>query len=498
MTIKNQIIRLHRWFGLIMCLFFVAWFLSGFVMMYAGFPQYTRKNRLAHQSQLLLDSCLSPSRLSPLLLQDTSWKGIRLDMLLNRPVFRMENHAAELYSFYADNGAAVPLVSAVDARAIAINYLSGLYSPLLFEKITKLDQWIPRSAFLIHMPVYRITMNDPAETVIYVSSKTGEILQVHTFSQRLLAWCGPVIHWIYPKELILHRPLWRVVVILFSSLGMVASLTGIIAGFIRLRKRKKSIGRAGPGATGSYYVSPYREKWFRWHHYMGFVFGLFTFTWIFSGLLSMSPFGWSPQADITDQENRQLQEGNLMIKSFIQAPGQAFAGVKDFAPVEIELRRFQGMNYYIASSVSGETQIVSADVARAKAFKYFPQSSGIRSIQSLNPGVIPVQVDLLDQEDNYYYSKHNDDPLPVLRIKYADAENTWYYLDLYTGEIRLKNTASSRMSRWLYNGLHSLDFFKLQHYRPLWDVIIILLLSGGTAVSLTGLVMALKYIGRRL
>jgi len=495
MTLKNQIVKLHRWFGLIMCLFFVAWFLSGFVMMYVDFPQYGKKNRLAHQPGMSLQSCTYiPAGLGPLLSQDTSWKHIRLDMLLNRPVLRMENNKGEISSYYADNGIAVQQLSADKARAVAMNYFSGVHLPLRMEKISELDQWIPRSAFLMHMPIYKISMDDPDETVLYVSSKTGEILQVHTFSQRVLAWCGPIIHWIYPKELILRRPLWRVVVILFSSLGMLASLAGIVVGLIRVKKRKKRAGIA----SVLHYVSPYREKWFRWHHYTGFIFGLFTFTWVFSGLLTMTPFGWGPEADITEQENRLLQGGNLVIKSFTLTPLQAFTGISNgFFPVEIELKRFQGRSYYIASAASGKTLIAAADAAGVLPFGFFPQELMIRAIRSVHPDGSPSRICLLDQEDNYYYSKHNDNPLPVLRVQYADAGNTWYYAAPSNGEIGLKNNDSSRLSRWLYHGLHSLDFFNLQHKRPVWDIVMIFLLIGGTAVSLTGLVMATKYIRRK-
>lgn len=482
MTLKNQIVRIHRWFGLIMCLFFVAWFLSGFVMMYVDFPQYSKKERLAHQSPLLLDSLeLPPSALSKLLSQDSSWKHIRIDMLLNRPVLRLENQQGERYAFYAGNGKPVGQLSAGTALAVAKEFMSFSSSALLLEKIEELDQWIPRKAFLIHMPIYRIRMDDPAETVLYISSKTGEILQVHTFSQRVLAWCGPIIHWVYPRELILRRALWRVVVILFSSLGIVASIAGIAAGLIRVKKKS------------GVYTSPYRHRWFRWHHYTGFIFGLFTFTWVFSGLLTMSPFGWSPEADITDQENRRLQQGNLVVKSFTEAPGGLF-NAQTFSPVEIELKRFQGRSYYIAADGSGKTRMAIADTAvRGLPFRSFPQELFLRGIRSVHPLGSPAEISMLDQEDHYYYSKHKDKPLPVLRVKYADEDQTWYYADLSTGEIVLKNNASSRLSRWLYHGLHSLDFFNFQHSRPAWDIFVILLLSGGTLVSLTGLILSLRY-----
>ena len=50
----------------------------------------------------------------------------------------------------------------------------------------------------------------------------------------------------------------------------------------------------------------------------------------------------------------------------------------------------------------------------------------------------------------------------------------------------------SRLERWLYNGLHSLDFAFWYHQRPLWDIGVILLLLGGLGLSVFGLVVGVK------
>jgi hypothetical protein len=54
------------------------------------------------------------------------------------------------------------------------------------------------------------------------------------------------------------------------------------------------------------------------------------------------------------------------------------------------------------------------------------------------------------------------------------------------------------MSRWLYHGLHSLDFPWLYDHRPLWDIVVIALMIGGTALSVTSLVLAWQVLGRTL
>ena len=44
---------------------------------------------------------------------------------------------------------------------------------------------------------------------------------------------------------------------------------------------------------------------------------------------------------------------------------------------------------------------------------------------------------------------------------------------------------AGRQSRWLRKGLHDFDFGFLRA-RPLWDIVVILLLAGVTAVCITG------------
>jgi hypothetical protein len=49
-----------------------------------------------------------------------------------------------------------------------------------------------------------------------------------------------------------------------------------------------------------------------------------------------------------------------------------------------------------------------------------------------------------------------------------------------------------RVERWLYNGLHSLDFGFWYHRRPLWDIGMIVLSLGALATSTIGFALGLK------
>lgn len=89
-------------------------------------------------------------------------------------------------------------------------------------------------------------------------------------------------------------------------------------------------------------------------------------------------------------------------------------------------------------------------------------------------------------------------PLPVILALMNDAEKTRYYVDPKTE--RVTGTYSNRnwVGRWLYNGLHSLNFPWLYKYRPLWDIVVITFMLGGTALSATSLVLAWRVLGRKL
>src|SRR5690606_34626712 len=110
----------------------------------------------------------------------------------------------------------------------------------------------------------------------------------------------------------------------------------------------------------------------------------------------------------------------------------------------------------------------------------------------------PVDTAMLDEYDDYYYSRQGQLPLPVLRIKFDDPARSWVYVDPQRGDLLAVIHKYSRVERWLYSGLHSLDFAFWYHQRPLWDIGVILLLCGGLATSLLGLWLGLRRLGQDL
>jgi len=139
---------------------------------------------------------------------------------------------------------------------------------------------------------------------------------------------------------------------------------------------------------------------------------------------------------------------------------------------------------------------VSAVHPERGAITTFGREAMTEIAQAAMPGV-PVQDSVwIDEYDGYYYDPSGSRTLPVLRVRYADANETWLYLDPARGGIVQRSGRVSRLRRWLYQGLHSLDFPFLYFKRPLWDIVVIVLSIGGTVLSFTTMLPAIRRLRR--
>ncbi len=494
---KQKIIKglllLHRYFGLVLSLLFVVWFLSGFVMMYTKYP-YLKKDKNLEQSSLLNSnkSCLLPQAAFLNLKTKDTLEQVNIGSLLNKVVYHFYFKDGTIKTVYAADGSILKPIDSSTAKTIAQHFVKKPIVIKETELLENLDQWTPRNSFKPHLPMYKFTLDDAAGNLLYVSSKTGEVVQMLTANERFWAWLGPIPHWIYYRDLIVNRPLWRQVIIWTSSLGVVLSITGIILGFVRIRKNKK-----GKKNTITNF-SPYKKRWFKWHHYTGFAFGFFIFTWILSGLLSMNPWKWSPDSDLNEEESLSWTGGSLNLNAFVLSPDKALRQSKLKGVKEIQLIQFKSTPYYLVSKNSKETELINASDSVTSKKPPLTIAKITQAIQDLNPNLRLKEIVVLNEYDHYYYDKNNVKALPVVRIKRDDENETWFYINPKTSKVIYKLENASRLERWLYNGLHSWDFPFLYKKRPLWDVLMILFLLGGLAVSFTGLILTLKWVKRKI
>jgi hypothetical protein len=162
-------------------------------------------------------------------------------------------------------------------------------------------------------------------------------------------------------------------------------------------------------------------------------------------------------------------------------------------------RAHQDAVRYVAPGATLARVLVSAngDTPRVKE-SGFTRDELLAAARAAMPGMEPVEVTWLTDVDNYYYQRTGGLRLPALRAKFGDPEQTWLYLYAGDGSLVQSESRSSRAERWLYQGLHSLDFPWLYQTPWLWYPLIIALSLGGLALSLTSVIVAWRYLRGRV
>jgi hypothetical protein len=303
-------------------------------------------------------------------------------------------------------------------------------------------------------------------------------------TERFWNWLGSTIHWIYPWQLRQHVGLWTNVLTYLSMAGVFSVVSGAVVGWWRLRVKRRYRSDS---------VTPYRG-WQKWHHLLGLGFVLFISTWIFSGLMSMFPWGIFDNATSVNEQIARYQGGAIdELDSFPALNSelmQAGAGVK-----EVEWRRIGDTRYLVLSQSSTQKRVILPDGSNNNTAL---QALITGTLHALQPQARIEQQRVITQYDSWYYSHHNRyRPLPALEVRFDDTEQSWYHIDLTTGAVVQRLTNTDRWARWLYNGLHSLDFAPLFQLRPLWDALLILLLLCGFGFSLTAVVIGWRRVNPR-
>jgi hypothetical protein len=312
-----------------------------------------------------------------------------------------------------------------------------------------------------------------------------------TAHERRLAYFGPILHWLYFTPLRRHGSIWNETIVWLALGGCVLSVSGLVWGLWRVSWSPRYRVRR------EHSHSPYAGL-MRWHHYAGLVFGAATFTWISSGLLSMDPWDWHPPTTPTREQRDRVSGGPLRLSGLdVDRVRTAAAALSSsHAVVELEVVQFQGSRF-----LRSDSHLVSLDTPHRDLLTRFDDDQTAAAARAAMPDAEATELTWLTDYDDYYYDRGRTLPLPVLRARYGDRTGTWLYLDPRRGTIVRKEERLTRANRWLYHGLHSLDFPRLYAARPLWDIVVIVLSLGGLLVSATTLVPAvhrLKRHARRL
>ncbi len=462
--------------GIAFCLLFAWWFVTGIFMMYWGYPEVSESDRLARAPAL--DG--SGIHISPqdALARLDAWQppgAVRLVMFDGRPIYRFRFGADERL-IHADDASEITDFPPDLLLRVAAAWTGRPAREARFGGVlTSEDQWTVSGAFRPLRPLWKYSW--PGGEEVYVSEATGQVVQYTTRGSRLGAYFGAIPHWLYFTPLRRNGWLWSRVVIAASALATVAALFGLVVGIWMYAPLR---------------AVPYKGQK-RLHMIFGLFFGIVACTWAFSGMLSMEPFPIEGDGEpYASQITRALRGNRPPLEAFAPLPPQLALAAGGAAAKQLDFISFAGEPVYLATAAPGESRLIPVHGAPAPAFDW-------RRMANLLQAAVPVAgARLLDQYDTYYLDRNRLSPLPVLLILLSDSGNSRYYIDPRTARIVGGYSSDSWISRWLYHGLHSINFPWLYKYRPAWDILLLMLLTGGGALSMTAIILAWQFLRRKL
>jgi hypothetical protein len=485
---RQALIFVHRWLGVVLCLLFLLWFPSGFVMMYWDYPSVKPADRLAHASALdpttIKVSALEAARKAEI----EPAGSIRLTTFDGRPVYRFGGRDPAVV--YADTGEEQTEISQESVAHIATAWSGQPMSAARVAAVETADQWTLQERISDLQPLWKFSWPDGQQ--VYVSQATGDVIQHTTTASRMGAYFGAIPHWLYFVPLRRNGPMWSRVVIWSSGIATIAAILGLIIAVWMLSPSRRYRNRGAPSSI------PY-AGWKRWHTIIGLAGGIGAITWAFSGLLSMEPF---PQREKSGGPRRSAQtvtqalRGRAPLEKFADKdPRAALAQLANLRVKELEFASFAGDPAYFATLAPGDTRIVPVSGEPGTALDSRRIMEIVTRVTQPSGG---ARVRVLSEYDRYYLDRKREAPLPVVLVELNDTDHTRVYIDPRSARAVGGYSASNFMDRWLYHGLHSLNFPWLYNHRPAWDIVVIAFMIGGTALSVTSLVMAWQVLGSRL
>jgi hypothetical protein len=508
--LKRALIVVHRWLGVALSVIFFLWFASGIVMMYWSYPTVTTSDRL--QRAPVLDRTrikVAADAAYAALRRELPPAQARLSSFDGRPVYRFgavgfagDRSGAAGQMVFADDGSVVATVDEAMIDRAAAAWAGHPIRAAKKEEVTEVDQWTVGGLRNLR-PLFKYSWPDGQQ--VYVNGKTAEVVQYTTSKSRFWAYLGPVSHWLYFTPLRKHQPQWFSFVVWSSFIGTITPVFGLTV-ILWMYSPRKLYRHAGTPTS-----IPYRG-WKRWHAILGLFFGIITTTWAFSGLLSMGPFPIvdkltnlivpaPPAADnraaTLDADIAEALRGtaSLRLAWFSDMdPKAAIAAIPGFAVKELEYTSFAGEPVYLAIDGKGDTRVIPV---HGKAAPTFDTDQVMRVVRAA-AGSHVAELRLVDEYDAYYLDRRGERPLPVVYARLNDPVATRYYIDPKTARVVGKYSTRDWVNRWLYHGLHSMDFPWLYKHRPLWDIVMIILLMGGMAISVTSLVLTWRVLMRKV
>jgi uncharacterized iron-regulated membrane protein len=517
---KRTLFWIHRWAGVVLALFMLVWFASGFVIMYSENLNQTRIQQLAHGETLKPEAGWlslgeaweksaaerkAEAEAQAVRATETprpaagagqgQAKGkpaagpdvivdARLARVAGQPFWVVENGPGKRYAISALDGKP-HRVTVEDALRVAshwVNEEGGSAVPVTYVDTFDTDSTLNNQNSW--KPFHRIAVDDGHGTELLVSARTGEVIRASTGFERALYYTGNWIHLLRFIDVFSPGETRHTVQVWVGFGATLACLTGLVIGWLRWRP-----GWFGKPTYSQGRVHPYRDFWWKWHFWGGLVGGIAALGWGLSGYLSTNPWQIFSNANPSRAELAAYLGPELPKAMRDWKPGPLPEGEDTAKVVELGWRRLAGEAVLLAYTPDGR-RLPQAIEGATTRFSETALTEAARRLlgKEATAATHAVQEDY----DSYYYPRRGrttwDRQLPVSRVDFADDSGSRLYLDPVDGRVLIKQDQSRRVYRWAFNLLHYWDFGGLQ-VRPMWDAWMLTWVLCGLAMSATSVVL---------
>lgn len=477
---KKFFIHIHKITGSVLSLLFLMWCFSGVILLYKGFPHATRQDRFEKLKFLNENDFINLP-----FFEETNSGEIELEKYHENLVYRKyKGHKAQKI-YDAQTLTEYKTFSKADAVKEAEYYLGD--KVVKVDSVTKINSWIPWGYYEPLLPFYKCNMADEKRTVVFISSKTGTVIQHTNRYSRWMARLGAIPHLMYFPQIKQYAKRWKNTILVLGLIGILVAVSGLVVAFFRLKRDK---------AGKIFSITVYKKWIYKWHHVFGLFIGVFFFTFLLSGIfyatgvpswISAKPEGKSPQSIWnqrfeTDGTMHPVRIWKLLpVKSGLHKI--AWNTAMGLPVIEAYYDNYKRPVIYIAANDT----LIQFSTTEEKIKNY-----AIETLSSKN-----FSIEIQEEYDNYYKSSgmyyHS---LPAYKLSFNNEFNTILYIDPQSGQAIEYFHNNKKAQRWLIRGLHKINFSFFNNVEWLRKTILIILCVGGFVVSLTGIILSWKWLRR--
>jgi len=280
---------MHRYLGIGVGLVMALWCVSGFVMLYVGYPRLNNADRLNALAPIQWQNCCAHEKIADALGVEV-FDNFSVESVGDRPVLRVAQSRGIRRTFDLATGEALDSFSEVDALAVAKryeeprrdaiplwNWLAGkLYllayqgsTPVRFDATTLAATPLDRKKFdriaakisdaektaidflvegdnyyysghdPVDLPIYRITVSDAEHIRYYLSPTSGDVVGKVDTGQRHYRWFFEALHrWDIGASL-RRRPWWDFIILPLVLGVTVVCFTGVYMEYRRVAPKHR-------------------------------------------------------------------------------------------------------------------------------------------------------------------------------------------------------------------------------------------------------------------